>query len=142
MAKGKNGKHTLLRRVGLLSACSDKELRSVARLMTEVNADAGDVLVREGTTGREFFVIADGSAKVSVDGRKRATLGAGDFFGEMSLIDQGPRTATVTAETPMALYVLDVREFAGLLDASPSVTRKIMRALAARLREAEKVHTH
>ncbi|HEX9712250.1 MAG TPA: cyclic nucleotide-binding domain-containing protein [Actinomycetota bacterium] len=142
MARGKDGKIRLLRGVGLLSACTDKELVKIARLMTEQRADAGEVLVREGRPGREFFLIAEGSVKVSSGGRRRATLGAGEFFGEMSLIDAGPRTATVTAETPMDLYVLDAREFATLLEESPTVMRKILRALAGRLRAAEKDHSH
>jgi len=142
MARGKDAKHALLRNVGLFSACSDKELGSIAKLMTEVPVSAGSAIVREGAAGREFFVIAEGTAKVTAGGRKRATLGPGAFFGEMSLIDHGPRTATVTAETPMKVYVLDAREFGGLLDASPTVTRKILKTLAARLRDTEKAHTH
>ncbi|MGH7338440.1 MAG: Crp/Fnr family transcriptional regulator, partial [Myxococcota bacterium] len=109
---------------------------------TEVHAPHGEVLVREGDPGREFFLIASGSATVTSGGRKRATLVQGGFFGEMSLIDAGPRTATVTAASPMVLYVLDAREFAALLEESPTVMRKVLRSLAGRLRAAEKGHTH
>lgn len=138
----KDGKIDLLRRVGLLSACNDKELRSIARLITEVDVDPGEALCREGETGREFFLIAQGRAKVASKGRTRVELGPGQFFGEMSLLDAGPRTATVTAQTPMTLYVLDAREFSSMLEASPGVARKILRALATRLRAAESAHTH
>lgn len=139
---GRDRKIRLLGGVRLFSACSDQELRTLARLITEVQVPADRVLTREGQRGHEFFLIVEGTAKVSVRGRRRATLGAGDFFGEMALLDAGPRTATVTAQEPMTLYVLDAREFASMIQQSPSVARKIMRALAARLREAERELTH
>lgn len=138
----KDRKVDLLRGVGLFSACTDRELGKVARLVTEVAVPAGRVLVEQGEPGREFFVIRDGSAKVLKNGRKVATLGPGAFFGELALLYGGPRTATVVADTPMALYALHAQEFSALLEDAPTVPRKILRALAVRLRESEKSHTH
>jgi len=142
MAGRRNGKTEMLRRVGLLSACNDKELRQIGRLTTEVQASEGQQLCREGEAGREFYLIADGRAKVSRGKRKLAELGPGQFFGEMSLLDAGPRTATVTALTSMTMYVLDAREFSSMLEASPAIARKIMRGLAGRLRGSEASPSH
>jgi CRP/FNR family cyclic AMP-dependent transcriptional regulator len=128
----------LLRNVNLFSACSAKELGRIAALADVVDVEEGRVLTREGHPGGEFFVISDGEASAKVGRKKVATLQAGDFFGEMSLLDRGPRSATVTAETPMRLLVVDPRSFASLVDEVPSVACKIMRALAERLRNSEK----
>lgn len=133
-----NSKIDVLKRVSLFSACSDKELGQVGSLVDETNASAGTVLTKEGSPGREFFAIIEGTAKVTLRDEELATLGPGSFFGEMSLLDQGPRTATVTATSDMRLYVLDARSFATLLDQHPAVARKILRGLAGRLRELEK----
>lgn len=137
----KVGKVNILKTVGLFSACTTKELTRIASLADEVTVPAGAVLTQEGKPGREFFAIVTGEAKVTLRNRKLATLSAGDFFGEMSLLDQGPRAATVTATTPMTLMVLDARNFSTLLDHSPSVSRKILRGMAQRLRELEKAPT-
>ncbi len=92
--------------------------------------------MREGEPGQECYVIAEGTAGVSIEGRPVASLGVGEMFGEMSLLDMGPRVATVTAESPVRLCVLNPREFGTLLEV-PSVGRKIVRELAARLRACE-----
>ena len=103
----------------------------------------GKVLTREGEPGSEFFVVIEGQATVIVGKRGRiAPLGPGASFGEMSLLDQGPRTATVEAQTDMELLVLDARSFSSLLADVPSVARKVLAAMAARLRIAEKETTH
>jgi CRP/FNR family transcriptional regulator, cyclic AMP receptor protein len=128
--------------VMLFSSCSRKELAAIATLATEVGVAAGSVLARQGEAGREFYVILDGKARVSIDGKDVAMLGPGEFFGEMSLLDQGPRVATVVAETPMELAVLDPREFTSLVEEHPGVARKVLKTLAHRLREAEKAPTH
>jgi CRP/FNR family cyclic AMP-dependent transcriptional regulator len=139
----KDRKLDLLKKVSLFAPCGDKELRRIAHLVDSVEVDEGKVLTKEGDPGREFFVIADGKAKVTLKGKKLADdLGAGTFFGEMSLLDQGPRSATVTALTPMTLYVLDNRSFSTFLDEAPTVGRKIMKGLAQRLRNAEKAPTY
>jgi CRP/FNR family transcriptional regulator, cyclic AMP receptor protein len=133
----KDQKVELLAAVPLFSACSDKELKRIASLATSLEAPEGDALTKEGSPGSEFFVIAEGRAKVTLRGDDVASLGPGDFFGEMSLLDGEPRAATVTAETPMRVFVIGAGEFGALLEEAPSVARRILRGLARRLREAE-----
>lgn len=127
----------LLRRVGLFSSCSRKELERIAALTTPLDAEQGEVVAREGKPGSELFVIASGTASVTLRGRQLARLYPGDAFGEMALLDRGPRAATVTAETPMLLYVVDPRQFSTLLLDVPVVGRKLLKSLAKRLRRAE-----
>ena len=131
-----------LKNVSLFSACTTKELAQIASLVDEVEVSEGTVLTKEGGPGREFFAIIDGQADVTLRKKKLATLGPGQFFGEMSLLDQGPRAATVTAASDMRLYVLDARSFSTLLDKHPAVARKILRGMAQRLREIESAPTH
>lgn len=126
-----------LAEVPLFSALSKKELSLVARRAEDVKVEPGRVLVTEGSTGSEFFVILDGTAKVSRHGRKVATLGPGAAFGELALLDRAPRNATVTAETPMELVVLGQREFGGIIDEVPGFARKLLAGMARRLREAD-----
>jgi CRP-like cAMP-binding protein len=128
----------LLSRLPLFSPCTAPELRRIASLTDEIDVPEGKVLTRQGDPGSECFVIAEGEAKATMRGRGTAKLGPGSFFGEMSLLDQGPRSATVTAETDMRLLVLGSREFSSLVAEVPSVSRRIMRVLAERLREAER----
>ena len=131
-----------LGKVGLFSGCTKKELGSLAGLCTVLNVDEGFVLTTQGAPGWECFVIADGDATVDIDGRTVAKVGPGDCVGEMSLLDGGPRTATVTARTPMTLYALSAAEFHSLLETSSTIDRKIMTSLARRLREAESDWPH
>jgi CRP/FNR family cyclic AMP-dependent transcriptional regulator len=140
--KNKDAKVRLLNGVSLFSACSRGELGRIASLVDQVEIPAGKVLAREGEPGWEFFVIAEGKAKATKRGRKVASFGRGSFFGEMSLLDQGPRSATVTAETDMQLLVLDSRRFSALVEDHPSVSRKLLRGMAERLRGSETVPTH
>lgn len=126
-----------LAQVSLFRALSKKDLSLVARRAEDVAVDAGKVLISEGTTGHEFFVVLAGTAKVTRRGRRVATLGPGDAFGELALLDQAPRNATVTAETPMELVVLGQREFSGLIDDVPGFSRKLLTGMARRLREAD-----
>jgi CRP/FNR family cyclic AMP-dependent transcriptional regulator len=126
-----------LSQVPLFSALSRKELALVARRAEDVKVEPGRVLVSEGSTGSEFFVIIDGTANVSRRGRKVATLGAGDGFGELALLDKAPRNATVTAQTPMEIVVLGQREFGGLIDEVPGFARKLLAGMARRLRESD-----
>jgi CRP-like cAMP-binding protein len=109
----------------LFAGCSPSELAQIGSLLTMLTADAGRTLIREGVAGVEFMVIASGEAVVTVDGQPVARLGAGDFVGEMSLLTRAPRSATVTAVTPLTFYVCNTAEFASLLDAAPSVAAKI-----------------
>jgi CRP/FNR family transcriptional regulator, cyclic AMP receptor protein len=133
----------LLRAVPLFSACSKRELSRIASLADEIEVEKGKVLTREGDPGQEAFVVVDGRARVTLRDRGRvAALGPGACFGEMSLLDQGPRSATVAAETDMHLLVLDSRSFSSLLEEVPSVARKVLTAMAGRLRTVEKEATH
>jgi CRP/FNR family cyclic AMP-dependent transcriptional regulator len=126
-----------LAQVPLFSACSKKDLQLVAKRAEDVKVDAGKLLVSEGDTGTEFFVIVDGNATVSKHGRKVAELGPGGFFGELALLERAPRNATVKAETPMELVVLGQREFAGIIDDVPEFAHKLLAGLARRLRQAD-----
>ena len=135
--KGRDAKLELLGNVRLFSTCNKRELARIASLVDEVEAPKGKVLVRQGDTGQECFVIAEGRAKAAMRGKGTAVLGPGSFFGEMSLLDQGPRSATISAETDMRLLVLGSREFSALVNEVPVVAVRIMQGLAERLRDAE-----
>jgi CRP/FNR family cyclic AMP-dependent transcriptional regulator len=124
-----------LQRVPLFSACSRDELRKVSRRTTDIPVTAGHVLVNEGERGLEFFVIVGGRATVSRQGRTVGELGPGDFFGELSLLIDSPRNATVTALTPMEAIVLSRKEFDAALAEAPRMTRRIMAGMAGRLAE-------
>jgi len=119
----------------LFEGLSRKELVQLARICEDLEIEPGKVLCREGQIGHEFFVIVDGKVQVTRKGRRVATLRGGDFVGEIALVTELPRTATVTAETPVRLFVLTRREFHALLDQNPNVERKVLRALARRLAE-------
>ena len=135
--RGKDRKIQLLGKVQLFSECNAKELARIASLADEIEVDKGTVLTREGVPGRECFIVSSGKAKCTLRGKRLATYGAGDVFGEMSLLDNEPRAATITAETDMVLFVVDSRSFWGLCEEAPSVSRKIMKAIAQRLRRVE-----
>jgi len=126
-----------LRKVPLFSGLSGRDLDLVARQTDVVKAHEGKVLTRQGALGEEFLLIVDGSARVERDGKPIARLETGDFFGEMSLIDGKPRSATVIAEAPITLLVVDARSFRSLLDGVPGLRRKITVALCERLRRAD-----
>jgi CRP/FNR family cyclic AMP-dependent transcriptional regulator len=123
--------------IWLFSACSSRELAKIRKAFSEVNVEAGRVLCQEGTAGTEFFVILSGTAEVIRSGKKVNTLGPGQFFGELALLDHRPRTATVRAKTDMVLLVLSQREFHGILAEVPTLTKKLLQALAGRLRAAD-----
>jgi CRP-like cAMP-binding protein len=120
-----------LAKVPLFSACSKKELAQISRLATEVSAPAGRVLAEEGHLGNEFVVILDGAASVHQGGRRLRTLGPGDYFGEIALLSKSRRLATVIADTPMRLEVINRSEFSTLLDEVPSLARKLLAGLAS-----------
>jgi CRP-like cAMP-binding protein len=132
----------LLSDVSLFAPCAKHELRRIAALVDEIEAPKGKTLVREGDPGTEFFVVVEGSATVTRHGRTVATIGPGSFFGELALLDQGPRAATVTADTDMQLLVLSSRAFSAVLHDMPSVSLGILRGMAERLRSAESAPTH
>jgi CRP-like cAMP-binding protein len=135
MARGT--KELDLSTIWLFSTCSGKDLRTIRKALEEVTVPAGRVLCEEGTIGREFFLIVDGRASVNHEGRRIASLGPGAYFGELALLDRRPRSATVLSDTDMELLVLDQRQFNGLLDAVPALGRKLLSAMATRLREAD-----
>jgi CRP/FNR family transcriptional regulator, cyclic AMP receptor protein len=120
--------------IPLFAGTGARELDRVARLCTEVRLPAGAVLCREGETGREFFVLESGTVSVQVGGQRVAGLGPGDFFGELALLDAGPRTATVVADTEVRVLVVSRQEFAGLLEQEPHLAVRMLPAIGARLR--------
>jgi CRP-like cAMP-binding protein len=126
-----------LEEVTLLAECSRKQLKAVAKITAVVEVPAGTVLARQGDPGNEFYLIMAGSARVELS-RRRGRLEPGHYFGEMSLLDGEPRSATVVAETPMRLLVIKRRDFATLLRAAPEVTQSILATLSRRLRQAER----
>jgi CRP/FNR family cyclic AMP-dependent transcriptional regulator len=127
-----------LKRAPLFDGLSRKELAQLARVSEDIEVGPGTVLTKEGDIGHEFFVIVDGKVKITRRGRRVSIRGGGDFVGEIALIEDVPRTATVTAETPVRLFVLTRRDFRHLLDEQPTVERKVMRVLARRLAEVSK----
>jgi CRP/FNR family cyclic AMP-dependent transcriptional regulator len=126
-----------LTRVPMFSACSKKDLEQIGRQADEVTFEAGQHLMTEGEVGREFFVIMDGAAELSRSGRRLGTIGAGDFVGELALLDRAPRNATVTAMTPVTALVLGQREFNGVLATVPAITHKLLVGMARRLHELD-----
>jgi CRP/FNR family transcriptional regulator, cyclic AMP receptor protein len=124
-----------LRSAPLFEDLSRKELLQLARMSDDLEVPPGQVLCKEGEVGQEFFVIIDGTVEITRKGKRVATRGAGDFFGEIALLEDTPRMATVTAKTPLRLFVLTRRDFRHLVDESPRVERKVLRALARRVVE-------
>ena len=122
-----------LKRAPLFEGLSKKELAQLARVSEDLEVPAGDVICREGDTGREFFVIVEGEIEVTVKGKKVAERGEGDFVGEIALLEDTSRTATVTAKTPLRLFVLTREDFRSLVRQSPKVEQKVMQALARRV---------
>lgn len=118
----------------LFADCSRAELRHLSRHTTDVIAAPGQVLVREGHSAHDFFVIVSGEAEVSRDGRVVARLRDGDYFGELGVLDAGRRNATVTARTPMELIVLAQWDFEQALEEAPGLTRRLLAGMAHRLR--------
>lgn len=123
--------------VPLFSALSNAELQEVVQAAEEIDVPAGEELVSEGRVGREFFLILSGEAVVTRDGQEVARLEPGQWFGELSLLDHEPRSATVTAATDMKLLVLGQQVFAGLLESIPMIAAKLLKGMAHRLREAD-----
>jgi CRP-like cAMP-binding protein len=123
----------LLKRVPLFAGCSKKELGEVALVADEIDVREGKVLTTEGDPGREFFVLVEGAADVRRKGRKVNTMSPGDFFGEIALVSDRPRTATVTVTTPARLLVVTDRAFRELMKRVPSIQAKVMATLVDRL---------
>ena len=129
-----------LQSTSLFSNCTKGELRQIASITTTKDVAAGSVLAYQGTAGREFFIVMEGSATATRNGQVLARLGPGSFFGELALLDGGRRTATVVADTAMALLVLTRSEFTALQYTAPSVARKILIELGSRMRHTYELH--
>jgi CRP-like cAMP-binding protein len=142
MATHTNEKLELLKRTPLLSDLGRRELEEVERLVDEVDVPAGKVLMREGDAGREFFVLVTGTVAIDRGGTRVRTLESGDFFGEIALLAEGPRTATATTEGPATLLVLGHREFHSLMDKYPAIRTCVLDALAKRIRNLEPEAAH
>jgi CRP/FNR family transcriptional regulator, cyclic AMP receptor protein len=127
-----------LRNVSLFASCSNKDLEKIAKAGDELTMAAGSVLVDQGQTGREAFVILDGSATVRRNGKKVATLGAGAVVGELSLLDHGPRTATVVCDVETNVLVISQRNFMGVIDEVPALAHKLLATLAGRIRDFDR----
>src|SRR5690242_7241063 len=126
-----------LSQVQMFSSLNKKELGLIARAADVVTVKPGTEIVTQGTPGHEFYLVMSGQATVRRNGRKVATLGPGAYFGELALLDRGPRSATVVAETDVEQAVISQRECLGVLSEVPSVSLKLLTSMAARLREAD-----
>ena len=133
-------KSDLLKSVPLFEHCSRRELSRIAAITDEIAVEDGKVLITEGARGREFFVIISGEVGVRRKGRKVATLGPGTYFGEIALLSQQPRTATVTAVAPLRVLVIADRDFVDLLDEIPELWLKVARSLAERVAADEQAN--
>ena len=126
-----------LKRAPLFEGLSKRQLTEVARLTDDVEVETGHVLCREGEPGREFFVLLDGEVEINRDGRSLGRRAAPDYFGEIALVERVPRTATVTATTPLRFFVLTRQAFQRLLDDHPAIERSVLRTLARRVLRPE-----
>jgi len=133
VALGRNGKVELLKKVPLFAGCSKSELRELALTADEIDLRYGHVLTKEGRPGREFFVIVEGTARVTRKDKTVADLGAGDWFGEIALLTDAPRTATVTATSPVDVLVITDRSFRRVVETMPSIALKVLACVGDRL---------
>ena len=133
MALRSDAKMKLLKSVPLFAGCSKTELRQLARIADEIDLREGTVLTREGRSGREFFVLIDGTAEVTKEGKRIADVGSGDWFGEIALLTDQPRTATVTASSPVDVLVITDRRFREVVETMPSIALKVLACVGDRL---------
>ncbi len=131
-----------LKRVPLFSTCSQRELRSIAGVAKEVHFAAGDSIVHEGKPGVGMHVILEGETKATIGGRTRRRMGPGAFFGEMALLDGGPRSASVVAESDVRAMVIPAWGFRKLLKDNPSLMLKMLEEMARRMRDASPTVSH
>jgi len=129
----KDAKTELIKRAPLFSQCSKRELEAISGIADEIDLKEGKELTRQGKPGREFFVLVEGTADVIKNDRKVSTLKGMDFFGEIALIHQSPRTATVKATSPVRALVINDRNFRRLMTEQPEIQRKVLEALAERI---------
>lgn len=128
--------HRLLSDVDLFANTSKRELAEVAAAVKVVEHDTGEVVAREGERGLGFFVLAEGTADVTIGGARKATLKRGDFFGEISLLDEGPRSASIVATSPVKLLGLTAWAFRDLVERHPTIALKMLETVAGRVRRA------
>ena len=133
MRLGKNAKTDLLKQVPLFAGCSKSELQKLAAIADEIDLRDGATLTREGRAGREFFVLIEGTVEVVQGADKIGELGGGDWFGEIALLTNAPRTATVTATSPVRVLVITDRAFRQVVEATPSIAVKILERVGQRL---------
>src|SRR5512137_408944 len=126
-----------LKEVPVFEGCSQRQFRSVAKIARVFDVAADTVLTRASESGDEFFLIIDGTARVDVSAEKHVPLRPGEFFGEMSLLDGEPRSATVIADTAVRLLVITRRHFSVLLKEVPGLTQTLLITLSRRVRQAE-----
>jgi len=129
----RNQKVELIKHTPLFANCSKRELEEIAHLADEIDLNQGKEMTRQGSPGREFFVLLEGEAEVTKDGEVINQLSGGDFFGEIALVSDSPRTATVTATSPVRALVITDRDFRHLMKDQPEIQNKVLSALAARL---------
>jgi CRP/FNR family cyclic AMP-dependent transcriptional regulator len=130
---GSNAKIDLLRRVPLFAGCSKKELELLATIADEIDLRESSVLTREGRPGREFFVLVEGTVDVTQGDEKVGDLSDGDWFGEIALLTNAPRTATVTATSPVRVLVITDRAFRQVVETTPSIAVKMLERVGERL---------
>ncbi len=127
----------MLQKVPLFSGLEKRDLERISDSFKERKYSAGDTIASEGQGGAGFFVIGEGTAKVTVHDADRGQLGPGSYFGEIALLDQGARTATVTAETDMTCYAMTFWEFRPIVETDARIAWKLVQSLAHKLRESE-----
>jgi CRP/FNR family cyclic AMP-dependent transcriptional regulator len=135
--RGMDQKESMLAKVPLFSAMKGRELAELARNCDEIDVQTGRVLAQEGKSGQEFFVLIDGRVGIDRGGAHLRDLGPGDFFGELALLSQGPRTATATALTDSRLLVLTRQQFNSLLVLHPPIQEAVLESVAERLARLE-----
>ena len=133
MPLSKNEKIDLLRRIPLFAECTKAELIEVAISADEREVATGRSLTEQGQRGQEFFIVVEGAVTVRRNGRKLADLGPGDWFGEIAILTYKPRTATVTATSPVRLLVISDRAFRRVVETTPRIALKVLRNVAERL---------
>lgn len=132
MRFGKDVKTELISKVPLFANCSKGELQEIAAIADEIDIAQGKELTTEGSPGREFFVLIEGTASVAQNGDQINDLGPGDFFGEVALVKDTPRTATVTAMSPVRALVVTRQNFKRLIEHNPDIERTVLKALVER----------
>lgn len=139
---GSDPKLDMLHSIPIFAKCGQSGLERVAQLVDEIDLPDGHVLTRQGQTGREMFMMVSGQARAERDGRQIADFGPGAVFGEMSLLSEGPRNATITAVGPVRVFVVGHREFHSLMDTYPDFRMQILEGLVGRVRALDEDAIH